>query len=263
MRTTPDTARSTPRFAAIDALRGLAMVWMTVFHFCFDLNHFGYWHTNFYQDPLWLVQRICIVSLFVFCAGLSQAIAIVQQPSWAQFGRRWGRIVLGALLVSAGSYAIYPKSFIYFGILHGIAAMLLLVRALAAAGMPARGWWALSALALALPSLAAQAHALWPALDWLNTPWANWLGLISRKPITEDYAPLLPWLGVMGAGVACGQWLLGKRTQLLTQASAACVHGPLAWLLRPLARLGQWSLSYYLLHQPVLFGAFMLLHWMP
>jgi len=31
----------------------------------------------------------------------------------------------------------------------------------------------------------------------MNAPALNWLGWISQKPITEDYAPLFPWLGVM------------------------------------------------------------------
>ena len=30
------------RFDSIDALRGVAILWMTVFHLCFDLSHFGY-----------------------------------------------------------------------------------------------------------------------------------------------------------------------------------------------------------------------------
>jgi uncharacterized membrane protein len=30
--------------------------------------------------------------------------------------------------VSAGSYLVFPKSFIYFGVLHGIAVMLIVVR---------------------------------------------------------------------------------------------------------------------------------------
>ena len=29
------------RFDRLDALRGLAIVWMALFHFSFDLNHFG------------------------------------------------------------------------------------------------------------------------------------------------------------------------------------------------------------------------------
>ena len=52
------------RFARIDALRGAAIVWMAVFHFCFDLNHFGLLlpKQNFYGDPFWTVQRSVIVS---------------------------------------------------------------------------------------------------------------------------------------------------------------------------------------------------------
>ena len=56
------TARPLTRFDRIDALRGLAMVWMTVFHFCFDLRYFGYLRANFYDDPLWTRQRMEIVS---------------------------------------------------------------------------------------------------------------------------------------------------------------------------------------------------------
>src|SRR5207244_2966870 len=45
------------RYDTIDALRGAAIVWMTVFHFCFDLNHFGWIRQDFYRDPAWTLQR--------------------------------------------------------------------------------------------------------------------------------------------------------------------------------------------------------------
>ncbi len=118
-------AHPTPRFAGVDMLRGLAMVWMTLFHFSYDLQHFGYLHTNFYADPFWTVQRASIVSLFVFCAGLGQAIAVQQGQSWGRFWKRWRLIAGGALLVSAGSWFMFADSFIYFGILHGMALMLM------------------------------------------------------------------------------------------------------------------------------------------
>ena len=60
------------RHERIDALRGAAIVWMAGFHFCFDLNLFGWWPQNFYADPFWTRQRMVIVSLFMACAGLSQ-----------------------------------------------------------------------------------------------------------------------------------------------------------------------------------------------
>src|SRR5664279_4344530 len=105
---------ATPRFDAVDALRGLAMVWMTAFHFGFDLNQFGYIKQDFYRDPLWTWQRTLIVSLFLFCAGLGQAIAVAQGQSWPRFWRRWAQVLGCALLVTAGSWWMYPKSFIYF-----------------------------------------------------------------------------------------------------------------------------------------------------
>ena len=64
------------RLDRIDLLRAIAMVWMTVYHFCFDLNHQGLISENFYRDPFWTWQRTVILSLFLFTAGLSQAVAL-------------------------------------------------------------------------------------------------------------------------------------------------------------------------------------------
>ncbi len=243
------TLKQANRYDAIDALRGAAIVWMTLFHFSFDLNHFAYLKADFYGDPFWTWQRSVIVSLFLFSAGLSQAVAVQQRQSWSRFWRRWRQVALAALLVTAGSYAMYPQSFIYFGVLHGLALMLIVVRLTARCG----GWlWLMGAVALMMPWAVAYLHAAWPGAEVLNTPALNWLGLISRKPITEDYVPLLPWLGVMWWGVAAGAWMLRVRPQWLAR--------PVAPSMRPLVVLGRWSLSYYLLHQPVLMGLLMLIN---
>ena len=233
------------RYQWVDALRGLAMVWMTVFHFCFDLANAGLIQANFYQDPRWTVQRTFILSLFLLCAGAGQAIALAQAQSWRRFGKRWLQITGCALLVSAGSYLMFPNSFIYFGVLHGMAVMLLITRFVG----PRGPWlWLLGGALIALQWLAPGAiNAGW----WdsaLNNKTLNWLGLISAKPITEDYVPLVPWLGVMLWGMAAMQWVLNRHaTHALHQADAP--------VLRPLAFLGRWSLRYYMIHQPVIFGA--------
>ena len=231
------------RYASIDALRGAAIVWMTAFHFSFDLNHFHWIRQDFYRDPAWTVQRTCIVSLFLFCAGLGQAVATQQGQGWPRFSKRWAQVAGCALLVSVGSWFMFPQSFIYFGVLHGIAVMLLIVRLTAGWG----GWlWLAGATAIALQFAATAAIEAWPVLDVLNARPLNWLGLISRKPITEDYVPLIPWLGVMWWGMAAGQELVHRRASVL----AVKLHGAAA----PLAWLGRWSLSWYMLHQPVLIG---------
>jgi uncharacterized membrane protein len=232
------------RFDTIDALRGAAIVWMTAYHFAFDLNHAGWLKENFYADPFWTWQRTAIVSLFLFCAGLGQAVAVAQGQGWPRFWKRWAQVAGCALLVTAGSWWMFPNSFIYFGVLHGIAVMLVIVRCTAGWG---RGLWLAGAAAIAMKPLAAWAHAQWPQLDFLSLPAWNWLGLIGRKPVTEDYVPLFPWLGVVWWGVAAGQWLLANRRAAL-QGGLPAATVPLAWM-------GRWSLSWYMLHQPILIGA--------
>ena len=54
-------------------------------------------------------------------------------------------------------------------------------------------------------------------------------------------SPLMLW------GLAAGQWLLQHRRSWLT--------GAVPGALQPLAVLGRWSLSFYMLHQPVFIGA--------
>ncbi len=229
------------RFDRVDALRGVAIVWMAVFHFAFDLNHFGFIlpRQQFTSDPFWTTQRTCIVSLFLFCAGLGQALALHQGQSWPRFCERWAQVAGCALLVSVGSAWMFPNSWIFFGVLHGIAVMLIVVRLAA----PLRlALWPVGALALALPHLVA--HPTFDAPAW------SWIGLVTRKPLTEDFVPVLPWLGVMLWGLAAGQWLLAVRP--------AWVQGPIPGAAQPLALLGRWSLSFYMLHQPLFIGALML-----
>ena len=227
------------RFDRLDALRGVAIVWMAVFHFCYDLDHFRIIEARFRTDPFWTLQRTAIVTLFLLCAGAAQAIASAQGQTWARFWRRWAQVAGCAVLVSIGSAWMFPRSWISFGVLHGIAVMLILVRLAA----PLRGWlWPLGLAALLLPQFVQH--------PFFDTRATNWIGLITRKPVTEDYVPLLPWLGVMFWGCAATQWLLARRREWLA--------GGIVRPLQPLALLGRWSLSFYMLHQPILIGAIML-----
>ena len=232
-----------PRYDSIDALRGVAIVWMTIFHFSFDLNHYGWIRQDFYRDPVWTWQRTAIVSLFLFCAGLGQSVAFAQHQTWQRFWKRWAQIAGCALLVTVGSWFMFPRSFITFGVLHGIAVMLIVVRA---SGNGGRWLWLAGAIALLVKPAAGYLHALHPGLEFLNDRAWNWLGLVSRLPITEDYVPVFPWLGVMWWGMAAGQWLLARRREWVAH--------PLPRAAAPLSWLGRWSLTWYMLHQPVLIG---------
>lgn len=240
------------RFDRLDALRGAAVVWMTLFHLGFDLAHLGWWQQDFYRDRLWTVQRTAIVSVFLVCVGLSQAVAQAQGQTWARLGRRWLQVAVCAGLVTLGSWWIFPRSFIYFGVLHAIAVMVLVARLTAGWG---RGLWAAAGLALLLAALTPWAHAQGMLPAWVDHPLAHPLGLVSRLPVTEDYVPLLPWMAAVWVGLASGHWVMKHRP---------------GWLQGPaphsLAWIGRWSLTWYMVHQPVLLGvlgALGLLGWGP
>ncbi|MEO6625265.1 MAG: heparan-alpha-glucosaminide N-acetyltransferase, partial [Burkholderiaceae bacterium] len=208
----------------------------------------GYLQQDFYNGPLWTTQRSAILSLFLFCAGLGQSVAAARGQHASRFWQRWRQVAAAALLVSLGSWLMFPRSFIHFGVLHGIALMLIVARlsarlrttSLLLAGVLATLVWVLGAWLL-------QGN---PAQHFFNSPWLNWLGIVTRKPVTEDYVPLLPWLAVVWWGMAAGQWLQAHHP------------GVLAWeagrMGTRLAALGRWSLSFYLLHQPVLLAGLLL-----
>jgi len=246
------------RFDRVDALRGLALVWMAAFHFCFDLANFRLTESDFYRDPFWTWQRTFILSTFLLCAGAGQAIATHRGQSWPRFWRRWAQIVGCALLVSAGSWWMFPRSYISFGVLHGMAVMLIIARLSAPLGR--LGW------VLPLMGLLAVLLPHWVQHPAFDSRWTNWVGLVTRKPITEDFVPVFPWLGVMWWGLAVTQWLLRHRPHWLGThpgGKSGDNHGlargpvpePFAW--RALVLLGQWSLSFYMVHQPVFIGLLM------
>ena len=89
----------------------------------------------------------------------------------------------------------------------------------------------------------------------ITKPFAEKRGGISVAELkSEDFAPILPWLGVMWWGLASGRWILARRPRWLTDPLPMGVSG--------LALLGRWSLSFYMVHQPVLIGTLLLVMWL-
>jgi len=218
---------------------------MTVYHFCFDLNLHGFLHQRMLADPFWTLQRTAIVTLFLLCAGIGQGMAIQGGQGWSRFWRRWVQVAGCAALVTLGSWLMFPDTFIGFGVLHGLAVMLIVARLSAGLG---RWLWPLGAIALALPWLAAwllPGSGLEAAFDGIPL---RVLGLVTVKPFTEDYVPVFPWLGLIWWGLAAGLWLASRRRAWLEDSLPVPVAG------RPLAWLGRHSLPWYMLHQPVLMG---------
>ncbi|MBI1869184.1 MAG: DUF1624 domain-containing protein [Methylocystis sp.] len=271
------------RLAAIDAARGLAVLAMFVFHFTWDLGHFGYIDAGFPYSRGFKLFGHTIAFAFLFIAGVCLALAHAHGVRWASFWRRLAIVTGAALLVSLGTYAVFSNAFVFFGILHCIAASSLLAAPFLLLPWPAA-------------LIAAAAAALAP--DFARNPFFDapqwwWTGLSTFEPLTNDYRPVLPWMSAMLAGVAgmkaARAWgglplpLAGEggpakpgrvradevarparpssvahsrdtfsREREKDSASRIGSSAP----LRGLTLLGRHSLLLYLVHQPLFFAAF-------
>ena len=222
------------RVAGLDALRGLAIVAMVIYHFCFDLRYFGVTRSDFEHDFRWLAARSVILSSFMLIAGISLVLARHGTGADARWLRHVAVIGGAALLVTAASALMFPQSFIWFGVLHAIAVSLLIARPLVARP----GVAAIAGVAMIVAGVTF-AH---PAFDGRTL---GWIGFMTQKPITEDYVPLFPWTGVLLIGLAVGHWLV--RTDFAILAPLARAPSALRWM-------GRHSLVLYLVHQPLLIG---------
>ena len=216
---------------------------MIVYHFLYDLNYFGWLRLRMLVDQPWVGWRTAIVTQFLLLVGVSLVLRTSFRPGIRDFLQRWAQVAGAALLVSAGSWLVFGPRFIWFGILHFIAVALLLARPLVRFGA-----WNLALGAAALVAGLALAH---PAFD--PAP-ANIVGFVTRKPRTEDYVPLFPWIGVVLAGIGLGA--LWQRTGWRVPAPLVALN---ARPPRVLLLLGTWALTVYLVHQPLLMGALTLL----
>ena len=222
------------RRPAIDVARGLALVAMAAYHASWDATYFGLAGFDLLGDPLWLAARTAILSSFLLLAGIGLVLATRGGLDRGRFLRRLGRVAAGAAAVSAASHVLFPDSPIFFGVLHHIAVASVI--GLAFIPLPA----ALTLTAAAAAVLAGTTLSFPPFDD----PWLRWIGLTTVAPDSNDFVPLLPWIGGVLAGIGLARlWPeMGDGMTVTGRAGRA-----LAWS-------GRHSLAFYLLHQPLLFG---------
>jgi uncharacterized membrane protein len=225
------------RLSIVDVLRGFALVMMSAFHFCYDINYFGWAYFPIGISPSWIIWQRSIASTFLLLVGIGLVLRAKFKPAWKDFWRRWLQIAGAAILVSLGSYLIFPTSFIYFGILHCIAISLLVGRLLLRLGAINIG---LGIAAIALANIFTN--------PFFNDRSLNWIGFATQLQPTEDYVPLFPWLGLVLIG--CGLGKIWEKFEFRLPTFLVTIGDRLIWLVW----IGKRSLAIYLLHQPILFA---------
>lgn len=228
----------TARLLWLDAARGLSVLAMFAFHLGWDLGHFGHIDPDIPYSEAYKTFGHAIAASFLFISGFSLALAHEGGFRARAYGRRLALIIGAALLVSGATYVAFPSSFVFFGILHCIAAASLLA-------LPFLFWPWPAAFVAGSAIIAATFVARAPFFD---APLFWWTGLSTFEPLTNDYRPLAPWAGALLLGVGAAKLARSRLTAAADSRGGAAIRG--------LAFLGRHSLALYLAHQPAFFAAF-------
>lgn len=234
-----DAKAGTARIAAVDALRGIALACMAVFHFSWDLEFFGLTEWGVAEHWAWQLFAKSIAATFLFTAGISLHLAHSGGIRTLPFLRRLGVIALAAAVITAASWWFDPGGTIWFGILHCIAVSSVIGLA----------FLRLHPAATALAAAVALSAHFFLTTDALNHPGWLWLGLSREFPPANDYIPLLPWTGFVLAGIAFSQIARAR----IPHAKLAAWQ-PRGFVSGLLTLAGRHSLLIYLVHQPMLIG---------
>lgn len=229
------------RYYTLDALRGLAIVAMVLYHGLWDL-------VNIYHLPiLWfgsttafVVQR-CIRWCFVLLAGFC---------FW--MGRRpWkrGLLTLGCgAVITLVSLVVLPETPIHFGVLTLIGAAAVLTALLHRWMQKIHPYIGLTlCLGLFLLTVDVELGYLgpWRLPRWMYADrFTALLGFPYTGFYSSDYVPLIPWLFAYWIGYF-SYGIFEKHRWLDALTLLRC---------RPLEFLGRHSLLIYMLHQPIVYA---------
>ena len=215
------------RDTSLDLMRGVAIIMMVAFHFIYDLTSFGFSDIPLFTHWAGTAWRILIVFLFLSAVGISLVIAHSKTLKLKKFIKRQIYLGIAALIVSAGTYVMFPDGWVYFGILHLI--------------------WVSSLIAIFfinLPKTSLLIAAIILISSTLGQPNFTILSNIFEQylPLSSvDYYPLFPWLSFVFIGIYLGHY--PHYQKIFTFRSN--------WL----EVIGKHALIIYLTHQIVLFSA--------
>ena len=236
------------RYARIDVLRGLAVLGMVCYHFCYD------WFVVFGRNPFWFQHGAVVLWQQAVCWTFILLSGFVWY--WGRRGalRRGLICSLCGLAVTLVTALAVPEEAVWFGVLsfYGCAIWLLLPLEPLLRRVP--GWPGLGIgfVLFVLTRRVAEGVVSLGSLTLWHIPrnvyqsgWLMPLGFPAPGFRSSDYFPLLPWFFLF----LCGYFLF--RISRERESWQRLLKGTAP---EGLARIGRHSLLIYMLHQPLCMG---------
>lgn len=225
------------RLLIIDVVRGLAIAGVVVYHLFWDLEFTGLLATGIARQLAWTLFARTLAGTFMLLVGVNLVLAHGDGTRWNAFGKRLGVIALAALAISIVTWLVFPDTFIYFGILHAIAAASLI--GVLFLRLPVIFTFVAGVLAIVFPFMFRDAL--------FDSRWLAWIGFAKLIPPSNDFVPIFPWVGLTLLGIALAKFVLARAAddRLKRRKPYSRSAYSLAWL-------GRRSLAIYLIHQPIL-----------
>ena len=224
MRCSMTESKNTGRIWELDFLRGIALILMVYFHLVFDMKEFFSYPIEYTGNLNAFIGRTSAI-LFILISGISCSLS--------RNNIKRGLKLLGvSLVVSLFSYLYNPDFVIKFGILHFLAASMLLAPLL-----QKLNWIVLTALGSIIIALGQYTSRATTSYDYLFP-----FGVTTSNFVSSDYYSLVPWLGVFLYGMAISMLLYKQRKSLFSFK----INDNFV------SKAGRHTLIMYLLHQPAI-----------
>ncbi|SFB35200.1 Uncharacterized membrane protein [Acetitomaculum ruminis DSM 5522] len=242
------------RLGAIDTLRGITIVSMIIYHFCWDMVFIFDMKWKWFHGMEALIWERLICISFIFISGF--CLVYSKNPI-----KRGVLLFLLGGLITTITYLVMPKNLIVFGILTLIGSCLIFVGLCKKWLMkipPIVGIVSFLLLFLLTVNVE-QKSIVFLGRKLINLPgflyqnyFSSYLGFPHSDFFSRDYFPIIPWIFI---------FLLGFFVSI--QIKKEMGNGKKFSLLKkeiPLfSILGKNSLIIYMIHQPLLYGLCLLL----
>lgn len=226
------------RLWELDALRGIAIILMVLFHTVYDLEVFFGWDKFGYNEGFWFYEGRVAALLFIMLVGVASSLIAKRysdtQASVKNSYRALRLIGLG-LLITVTTFFFDRSNTIWFGILHFLGLSILISIPLA------KYKWTNVFLALAFFASYYHIRTL-----LTNDYFGLIFGIMPPGFTSHDHYALIPWLGYVLLGIALGNWIYKEGKPIIKR-------GPTK-IERAFMITGRYSLWIYLIHQPIILG---------